>query len=127
MKTMRNMHYHQRGIGLIGLIVGLGLIIVFTSMFVNVVPLYVENFGVKSTLKDMANERQTRTMNNIEIKKKLMKRLNLSGIGNVNKKNVTVHRLPDSMVLQVAYEVRTQFLANIDFVIKFDDKEEVVP
>lgn len=122
-KTIIN---NQKGIGLIGLIVGLCLIIVITSMLVNVVPLYAENFSVKSTLSSMAEDANTRALNNKEIKNKLMKRLSISNVSNVTEKNIVINRLPDSMVLQIAYEVRTSFLANIDFVVKFDDKEEVV-
>ncbi len=73
----------QKGIGLIGLMVGLCLIIILTRMLVNVVPLYTEN-------------------------------------------NSVINHLPNSMPLQIAYEVRTNFLTNIDFFMKFDDEEEVV-
>jgi len=116
----------QSGIGVISLIVGLCLIIVFTSMFVNVVPLYAENFSVESTLETVSEEQETIRLSNSEIKKRIMKRLSLSGVSSVNERNITIHRSPDSTVLQIAYEVRTHFLANIDFVVKFDDKEEVI-
>jgi len=116
----------QKGIGLIGLIFGLCLIIVITSMLVNVVPLYAENFSVKSTLSSMAEDANTRALNNKEIKSRLMKRLSMSSVSNVTEQHIVINRSPESMMLQIAYEVRTSFLGNIDFVVKFNDKEEVV-
>jgi len=116
----------QRGVSLLSLVFGLGLIIVFTSMFVNVAPIYAENYSVETGLKSMAEDPNTRKLSNREIKNKLMKRLGISGVSNVKDRDIIINRSANSMVLQIAYEVRTDFLANIDFVLTFDDKEEVV-
>ena len=125
MKKFRKLYHNQQGISLIAVIIGLCLIIVFTSAFVNVVPLYAENFSVKSSLTSMAEDKTTRSLNNQEIKKRLMKRLKFSGVSNVKERDIQISRSPEATVLQIAYEVRTNFLGNIDFVVKFDHKEEV--
>ena len=126
MKARRNLLIDQYGFSLIGIMIGLCLIIVFTSAFVNLVPLYAENFSVKSGLASMAEDKNTRSLNNIEIKKRLMKRLSFSGVSNVKERDIQINRSPQAMMLRIAYEVRTNFLGNIDFVVKFDHKEEVV-
>jgi len=116
----------QQGVTLLSLLVGICLIIVLTAGVVNVAPLFLENYSVKSSLVSLVDDVKSDPMvSEEEIKERLMKRLSFSNVENVSSDNIKLIRTADATQIQVDYEVRTPFLGNIDFVVHFDDREDV--
>jgi len=116
----------QQGVTLLSLLIGICLIIVLTAGVVNVAPLFLENYSVKSSLVSLVDDVKSDPMvSEEEIKERLMKRLSFSNVENVSSDNIKLIRTVDATQIQVDYEVRTPFLGNIDFVVHFDDREDV--
>lgn len=116
----------QQGVTLLSVIIGIALIVVLTAAVVNIVPLFVENYSVKSSLVSLVDDVKSKPIvTEEEIRQRLLKRLHFSNVENVKSDNIKLIRGEDATRIQVQYEVRTPFLGNIDFVVHFDDVEDV--
>lgn len=113
----------QRGMTLISWVVVLGVIAFLTMIVLRLFPVYMEHMAVVSSLESL--EKELEPMGPSEIKDKLSKRLQINDVENVSSKNIKIERGRGIYRVGVAYEVRTPFLSNVDFIVSFDDQVEV--
>ena len=100
------------------------LLVMVTSLGLKLFPLYLEHFNVKSILENLSSE--TRGMGSEDIKPRILKNFDLNDITNVGRQHIKVKRLSSKKAeVTIDYEVRRNLIANIDFVIHFNDTVEV--
>ncbi|WP_092995850.1 DUF4845 domain-containing protein [Thiohalomonas denitrificans] len=116
-------HTREQGITLISWIVILGVIAFLTMMVLKLFPVYIEHMAVTSSLESLAKEKEP--MGPSEIRSKLTKRLNINDVESVKRTDIEIERGRGVYKVGIAYEVRTPFISNIDFVVSFDDRVEV--
>lgn len=113
----------QQGVTLISWIVILGVIAFLTTIVLRLFPVYIEHMAVTSSLESLAGEKEP--MGASEIRTKLMKRFEINDVENVTRKDIKIESARGVYQVNIAYEVRTPFISNIDFVVSFDDHAEV--
>lgn len=125
--TKMNVYQTQRGMTAIGILIVLSLIAFFTLLVLRLVPPYLENFNVTSSLKSLQQEAGIKDKTPGEIRNLLQRRLDINDVENVKKENVTIEkdRKTGLLKIAVAYEVRVPIMVNVDAVVSFSDSVEI--
>lgn len=95
-------------------------------------PLYMENYAVKSALNSIANDEEIKSTDLLNNKKRLVlkgldSRFMVNNIENASvKNNVHTEETDDGLLIVVEYEARTHLIFNIDGIISFRN-ERVIP
>ena len=121
---MRQNH-RQRGIGLVGLMafIAIGGFVVYTGFAL--LPVYLEYIEVRSSV-DSLNEGMPETdLNARRLQELLQRRFMVNGIHSVTSRDVTITPMQNHFRVEVAYEVRIPWFANIDLVTKFQHETQV--
>ena len=109
----------QRGMTLIGFIIGLIVFCFFAYMAMVLGPAYNEYFAVRKAMDFVAG---TTSPNNADpglVSRALDKQFNVGYVDSVSGKQVQILRDKGQPLLTVKYEVRKSFVYNIDFVLTF--------
>ena len=117
----------QQGMTAVGILMVLALIAFFTLLALRLVPPYLENFNVTSSLKSLQTEVGIKDKSPGEIRNLLQRRLDINDVANVKRENVTIAKDAKSGLLKIAvdYEVRVPIMLNVDAVVVFSDSVEV--
>ncbi len=120
MKTIKS----QRGMTGIGWMIVIALIFFFAYIVILLLPIYLENSGVKSVISDLADG--TESYSSVKaLRSVINKRLDINMATSVSSGDITISRDADVFLVDIEYEVRESFLGNIDLLIKFKSVEEV--
>ncbi len=84
-------------------------------------PVYIEHFGVASSLESMENEGNLHGKPKAELRRLLTKRLEINDVRRVDESDVEITTKPRMTTIRVAYEVQVPLMSNIDFLVTFDD------
>lgn len=116
----------QQGLTMVSWLLVLGMIGFFTMIVLRLLPVYLENFSVTSSLASLKEAKGPgEVVTTGELRGSLFRRLDINGVESVEKGNVTIVREGNIYVVTVKYEVRRPFLYNIDFVVNFNDDVSV--
>ena len=111
----------QQGVTVITVAMGLVLLAFFVLIAVTVWPVYMENFNVNSHLNRLAEDSQAKSMTREEIYKTLEKRFSIDDVKSVTRQDITITGQPgEGYEVSVEYEVRKEFMANVDLVLYFN-------
>lgn len=115
----------QRGVTMVTMIAGLGLLAFFVTIAITVAPVYIENFNVSSHVSRLENDSRIKDMTKEEVRGTLLKRFGIDDVKNVARQDIYVKDVPGGYSIEVDYEVRKSFLGNVDLVIFFTETVEV--
>lgn len=110
----------QNGATLMGLLMTAALIGFFAYVGMKLVPVYIENYGVKAALNSLADE-GAQSGSVTEIRSRLMKRLDVNNVDSVRPEDVEIKTMGKSRVVSVNYEVRTRFYGNLHLLMIFNE------
>lgn len=113
----------QQGAGFLTWVSGLGVAILFFITAVKLVPVYTQFYAVQSLMDDIAADPGMKTATTMQVRRKIDDYLNINGIDGLSKDAFEVKPATgddDTRELQVYYEVRKHWLANIDFMTTFE-------
>jgi len=113
----------QRGMTYLGMLI-LMIIIAFCAIVViKVMPVYLEHFKVESSLKSLAQDSKANMaqLPPAEIRKLLMRRLEVNDVSYVKKENIAISREGNKTMVDVSYEARVTLFFNLDLVARFPD------
>ncbi len=116
----------QKGFTLWTWAVILALVAFFGLMAIRVFPMYLNQFKVKSHLRELAADPATSTMMKTDIVNALTKRFEVDNVDHVNPRKdveVKIDKITKTKTISVSYEVRQRFLANIYIVGDFSDTQ----
>ena len=116
------MERKQRGMTLIGFVIGLIVVCFFAYMAMVLGPAYSEHFGVRKAMNFVAATQTAGSTNLLEIQRGLDRQFNVGYVDSVSGKDVKLIREKTGNLISMNYEVRKAFIYNIDFVIKFQYK-----
>lgn len=113
-------------LGTLVMIIALGFVVLCV---LKLVPIYLENWQLKSILKSIEEEYSGTQMvaSKDDIRIKLAKRMRMDQVNAIDYKTVVLTREDDFLLIDASYESRVPLVANIDVVIKFDDNKAKVP
>ncbi|WP_455209026.1 DUF4845 domain-containing protein [Kaarinaea lacus] len=115
----------QRGVTMITIAAGLALLAFFVLIAITLIPVYIENFSVSSHVSRIGKDSRAKEMSKEEVKKTLIKRLGIDDVKNVSREDISVTDIPGGYQIEVDYEVRKNFLGNVDVVVYFTETAEV--
>lgn len=119
------MKHRQRGITLVGFIVVLAVVGIFAYVGMKLFPMYSEFYSVKTALTGLSAEPGIASKSPAKIQDLLFRRLYISYVESVTKKNVKIERQDYGYLITVKYEVRRPLIGNLDVVGRFDAQEEL--
>jgi hypothetical protein len=113
------MHPRQRGVSMIGFLLLAVVVIFFAMLAMKLVPAYIEFFSVKKILVAMAQEGDTKSMSNADLRTSFAKRANVGYVTVVKPEDLSIDRSGGNVVISVDYEYRTALIGNISLVVDF--------
>lgn len=115
------MKNRQSGITLIGFLLLLIVLGFFVYMGMKLVPSYIEFFGVKKAMSQLASDGSSGDIN--DIRSKLAFKMNFQYVDDstIQPKDITLDRRDNASVLTISYDKRVHFIYNIDFLLHFEN------
>lgn len=131
------MHGRQQGVTAIGFIIIAGIIAIFGFAALKLVPIYLQQMKVASVLRDVKSNLDGQNPSIAEIRSAIGKRFNIEMLnrkvftGNsdiareIGPKDVKIRKTEDGFMVQIAYEDREPYLANLHLVAVVDNSIEI--
>lgn len=110
----------QKGLTLIGFIFVLAIALSISFVGMKIVPIYIDNYSVLRTMKEVASEKGAARRTPYQIRIKLFTLLNINAIDHIKESDVKILR-SSVMKLSVKYEVREPIFGNLDVVVRFNE------
>lgn len=117
---MHNMK-QQAGLSILSVVFGILITGLVVLLIFKIGPLYLEHYGVVSSLKSLEKEVGIRQKSNTELMTLLKKRLDINDVRRVNSKDITIKKQARQTTVRVAYEVQVPLVSNVDLLVTFDD------
>ncbi|OQX09679.1 MAG: hypothetical protein BWK73_22200 [Thiothrix lacustris] len=117
----------QQGATFLTWVAGVGLVIFAFITGVKLIPLYMEFYTVRSLVDRVAQESSSKSSLQ-QIRRKVDDYTNVNGLNSLSSKDfqvVAVEGKNDVKALEIYYEVRKPWVANIDFLLTFDYSKEL--
>ena len=100
----------------------LAAIAIFIAMLaMKLVPAYIEFFSVKKILVAMAQEGDTKSMSNAELRTSFARRASVGYVTAVKPEDLSFDRANGNVVISVDYEYRTPLVGNISLVVDYQN------
>jgi hypothetical protein len=116
----------QKGMTLTGWMTVVALILFFALLGMKIGPIYLENLTVKDVVESLKDEPLITKRSAIEVKKMIMKRLDINGVYDLKSDHVTVKKSPGIMKVDITYTVQKKMVGNIDILVSFSDQIELI-
>jgi Tfp pilus assembly major pilin PilA len=111
----------ENGLTLIGFLIVLGIVLFFAYAGMRIVPMYLEYHALVTAMDKLKNDPLSKSMPPHKIKQSIRDSLWASyASNNIKNEHIRISRKSDGVNVRVAYEVRADFIANIDLIGSFD-------
>jgi len=113
MNNLNNMtvtRHAQQGMTTIGLLLVLGIIAIIALTAVRVVPIYMENYTIKSVLGSVRDDQKVDAKSKAAIWNSLKKRLYINEVRLIKREDVKISRGNGQTTVTVTYESRRPYL-----------------
>jgi hypothetical protein len=118
-----NVSRSQRGLSFISVMVMM-ILFGFVALFViKLVPVYIENFNIRSALDSFRTDPGGYT-SQMDVQTALAKRFSINDIRSVEPSDVLVEPDGKDFALTLEYEARVPFVSNVSLVVKFTENAE---
>lgn len=121
-----NYRNKQTGVTAIGWLIILGLIAFFTLLILKLVPIYIDNYSVKSILNGLKNEPAITKKSSTEIRTLIQKRLDVNNVRIISAKDFDIELKASVLNVSVKYDEQKNILGNIDVLVRFENSVKVV-
>ncbi|MBQ0723850.1 MAG: DUF4845 domain-containing protein [Cycloclasticus sp.] len=115
----------QKGFTFIGLVIVLAIIGVITLTVLKIFPVYMEHLAVKTAMEAIETDPELKNMSPGEIRRLFEKKLDVNQVTSVNAKNAKIGRGIGEITFKIEYEVRKDYIGNVDLILSFSDQFEV--
>jgi hypothetical protein len=116
-KTIRK----NKGLTLIGFLIVLVVALFFAYAGMRVVPMYLEYHALIGAMDKLKNDPMAKSKSPNQIKDSIQRSLWVSyASNNIGKEDIRISKTTEGVKVRVAYEIREDFLGNIDIVGSFD-------
>ena len=113
MNNLNNMtvaRHAQQGMTTIGIVLVLGIIALIALTAVRVVPIYIENFTIKSVLTSVKDDQKIDAKSKSAIWNSLKKRLYINEVRMIKREHVDITRGNGQTTVTITYESRRPYL-----------------
>ena len=115
----------QRGMSLISFVVVLTVAGLFGTLTLRLVPVYLNNYKIKTSLEAIKSQPELAAKSRGEILGSIQKRWDVDSVSDATINDVIVTKSPEELQVRVTYDVVRPFVSNIDVVVHFDEAIEV--
>jgi len=119
----RQANGRQRGMSIIGMLLLLVVIGVVALIAMQVIPMYVQYYSIKSTIESVRKE-SVGDMSKEEIQRAIQKRFDIGYVTNVQAKDLNVRNDRSGKVLDLVYQDERKLIEGLYVVLKV---KEVIP
>ncbi len=120
------MRSKQDGVTLIGWLVILAIIGVFTLAGIRLVPVYMESLKVSSVLRSVKAEHDGNRSTVPKIKQSIRARFQVEDIDIIRHSDIKLTQIANGgYELRATYEHKTQFIGNLGLILDVDHKVEI--
>lgn len=123
---MSYMIKNQQGMTFSGWLVVLALIGFFALLGMKIGPIYLEHYSIKQVVESLKDEPLITQKSASKVKSMIMRRLDINGVYDLKRENVTVKKSPGILDVTVAYTVQKKMAGNIDILVSFSDNVKLV-
>jgi len=116
----------QNGMTGTGWLVVLALIGFFAMLIMKLAPVYMEHYSIKTVLASLENEPMITKKSVGDVKRLIKKRLTVNGVYEMDKDALKIKKQGGVMKVEITYEVRKHMMGNVDAIVSFSDKLELV-
>ncbi len=116
----------QNGMTGLGWLTVLFLIGFFALLAFKLVPIYLENYSVKTVLESFKEEPLITQQSKKHVLNMVMARLNTNGVRDIKSNMVKIDKKPGLLKIEIDYFVRKPMVGNIEIIVSFDDSVELV-
>ena len=117
---------YQQGVTGIGWLIILGLVAFFVTLILKLLPVYLENFNVKSSMASMEKESGLYRKSKSQIRKSLISKLDINDVKHVKKKDIKVNKRGGSVIIEVNYSVKVPLMGPLSLIAEFDEEAETL-
>ena len=111
----------HRGLTLLGFLIVLAVVLFFAYAGMRVIPMYLEYHALTTAMDKLKNDPASKSLPAHKIKQNIQNSLWASyASNNIKNEHIRISKKSDGVNVRVAYEVRADFLANIDLIGSFD-------
>lgn len=120
------MRARQRGMTFLGLLILILVVGGWVYAAIRVVPLYLENMKVASTLEKVRDEYSANPgTTEFMIRKAIERHFDIEMVNAITDKDVLIERKGDRFEVTAAYEAVAPFVYNVSFLVDFDKTVEI--
>lgn len=120
MKTMKSVPSRQRGLSVTGWILTIIAVVLFGSMAAKLVPIYLEFNTISTLVQSVLKDPKVGLKSVNEITSDIDKRFGINNVDMISHNDLIVRKDGAKVEVIADFEVRTNFIKNIDFVVSFD-------
>lgn len=112
----------QRGVGALGLIVGLSILAAFVSFGLSALPMYVNNMTMMDIAQDVVAEPEMKKKSVRQIRQSITDRFSMNSLWDLDPNEVIkiTKSVGESPVITIDYEDRRPLFYNIELVTNFN-------
>ncbi|MBL4743395.1 MAG: DUF4845 domain-containing protein [Cycloclasticus sp.] len=112
----------QQGLTTISLLIVLGVFGLLVMSVLKVFPVYMEHLSVQTSVKSIKADPAVKNMSVGQIRLLFQKKLNMNQVTSISAKGTKIVRSSDEITFTAEYEVRKQYIGNVDIVLSFSDE-----
>lgn len=117
--SFRHLRSKQQGLSFIGWLFALFIGAVIVQAAIKLSPSYMEAYNIKTVLKGLADNPELPTLSTPDVRERLEKRFSINDIGSEARSGTKVRSADNNVLVDIQYEKRVPFMANIDVVLTF--------
>ncbi len=110
LKNITGTRHRQKGLSAFGILMLLVVVAIIALTAVKIVPIYIENFAVKSVLKSIQNDQRIDPKSKAAIWESLNKRLYINEVRLIKREHVSMSRKKGKTTVIIDYESRRPYL-----------------
>ena len=115
----------QKGFTLVGLILVFALIGIVTLSVLKIFPIYMEHLSIQTSIEAIETDPEIKKMTVGQIRGLFGKKLDMNQVTSINAKDAKINRSISDITMKIEYEVRKDYIGNIDIVLSFSDQMAV--
>lgn len=116
----------QQGITFISWLVILVVLGFMVMVALKITPVYLDHFAVKKSLESLQSEPLIGRKQLKDIRKMLLRRLDINNIRHLNKDHITIKRSGGITRVEIKYEEKRDLVGNLSLLMSFDDSIELI-
>lgn len=115
----------QKGFTMISLMMVFALIGIIVLSVLKIFPVYMEHLAVQTSMEAIEVDQDLKQMTVGQIRAKFEKKLDMNQVTSVSAGQAKINRSIGDITFKIEYEVRKEYIGNIDIVMSFSDEFEV--